>query len=87
MDPALAIVLSAGILGAAAVVVALLRRPPPATPATDAAPVIDLLRSSVDELRGSTAAAIGEMRTELQRTLGATEQQLTTQTTSTQRAL
>ncbi len=85
MDPAVALIAAAAILAAAAVAVALIRRPAP--PQADAAPVIDLLRGSVDELRGSTAAAIADMRTELQRTLGATEQQLTTQTSSTQRAL
>ncbi len=87
MDPAIALVVSAAILGAAAIAVAVLRRPMAAAPVADAGPVIDLLRSSVDELRGSTALAIAEMRAELQRTLGASQQQLTTQTTSTQRAL
>ncbi|HZP95843.1 MAG TPA: DNA recombination protein RmuC [Candidatus Limnocylindria bacterium] len=87
MDPSIALILAALILGAAAVAVAALRRPDAALPATDAAPVMELLRASVDELRSGTASAIAEMRAELQRTLGATEQQLATQTTSTQRAL
>ena len=87
MDPAVALVIAASILAVAAVVVALLRRPPAAPVSAEASPVIDLLRTSVDELRATTASAISDMRAELQRTLGATAQQLTTQTSSTQRAL
>ncbi len=48
---------------------------------------IDVLRHSVDELRTANAAAMSELRTEFQRTLGATEQQLVTQTGATQRSL
>src|SRR5438132_1725928 len=79
-------------LGAAALI-ALLRRPagtaapPPVATTTDLGPAFAMLRSSVDELRTAHAAALGELRTEFQRTLGSTEQQLVTQTTATQRQL
>ena len=86
MDIVVAIVVAALALAGAGIAVALIRRPAPA-PQMDAAPIVDGLRASVDELRQTSAAAMAEMRAELQRTLGATEQQLTTQTTSTQRAL
>jgi len=77
------------LLAVAIVVAALLvvfRRPvQPALP--DAAPPFDILRASIDDLRAGNAAAIGDLRTELQRTLGATEQQVMTQTGATQRSL
>src|SRR5438132_7719872 len=79
-------------LGAAALI-ALLRRPagtaapPPVATTTDLGPAFAMLRSSVDELRTAHASALGDLRTEFQRTLGSTEQQLVTQTTATQRQL
>lgn len=91
MDSGLAIVVAAGLLGVAGVAVALIRRPsaPVATlaPAADPLAAVDLLRASVDELRRSSTDALTEMRAEFQRTLGATEQQLVTQTSTTQRTL
>jgi DNA recombination protein RmuC len=86
MDLGLALLLASVVLGAAAIAIAALRRPASAA-APDAADASALLRASVDDMRASTAGAIAEMRAELQRTLGATEQQLTTQTTATQRSL
>ena len=53
----------------------------------DSAGSVDVLRASVDELRTANAAALADLRAEVQRTLGATEQQITTQTTATQRTL
>src|SRR5512138_3385842 len=91
MDTGLAIVLAAGLIGTAGVAVALIRRSAPAAPtlAPTADPVaaVELLRASVDELRRSSTDALVEMRAEFQRTLGATEQQLVTQTSTTQRTL
>lgn len=90
MESGLAIVLAAGLLGAAGVAIALIRRPasPAAVvPVADPLAAVDLLRASVDELRASNASALAEMRAEFQRTLGATEQQLVTQTSTTQRTL
>ena len=79
------------LLALAIVVAALMlvfRRPAqPAAPPADAAPSYELLRASIDDLRAGNAAAIGDLRTELQRTLGATEQQVMTQTGATQRSL
>ncbi|HEY6960126.1 MAG TPA: DNA recombination protein RmuC [Candidatus Limnocylindria bacterium] len=86
MDIGVAIVVAALALAGAGIAVALIRRPA-APPAADAVPVVDALRASVDELRQTSAAAMAEMRAELQRTLGATEQQLVTQTSTTQRTL
>lgn len=87
MDTGLAIVIAALALGGAGIAVALIRRPTPTPAPADAGPSVDALRLSVDELRQTNAAAMAEMRAEFQRTLGATEQQLVTQTTTTQRTL
>ncbi len=73
----------AGLAIAVAAVVSVLRRPTPKDP--DQA--IGLLRASVDEMRTANQSAVAELRGELQRTLGATEQQLVTQTGATQRTL
>jgi len=73
----------AGLAIAAAALIVLARRPAPA----DASAAVELLRSSVNELRTAHTAALGELRAEFQRTLGATEQQLVTQTGATQRTL
>ena len=59
------------------------RRTAPPVPATS----IDVVRAGLDELRTSNLTALGDLRGELQRTLGATEQQLVTQTGATQRSL
>jgi DNA recombination protein RmuC len=87
MELSVAIALLA--LGVAAVVaVVVLRRSPPAVPpAVDVTPTLEVLRRSIEELRIANASAMGELRTEVQRTLGATEQQLVTQTGATQRSL
>jgi DNA recombination protein RmuC len=53
----------------------------------DLAPALAVLQRSIEEMRASTAGAMGDLRTEVQRTLGATEQQLVTQTGATQRSL
>ncbi len=72
----------------AAVAAALALRPrQPAAPANDLLPALALLRASVDEMRTADQAALADLRAEFQRTLGATEQQLVTQTGTTQRAL
>jgi DNA recombination protein RmuC len=84
MDPATAFVLTALIVGVSAVAVAALRRTGP-TP--QQAPSVDLLRASVEDLRASTNASVSDLRAELQRTLGATEQHVLTQTGETHRAL
>jgi DNA recombination protein RmuC len=84
-------VLFAALALGVAIVVALvaLRRPTgaPATASADPGPALDVLRRSVDELRAAQVSAIGELRAEFQRTLGATEQQLATQSGATQRTL
>ncbi len=82
MDLGVAIAI-AGVAIAVAAVVIVMRRPAPADPNQG----IALLRASVDELRVANAGAVAELRGELQRTLGATEQQLVTQTSATQRTL
>ena len=82
MDSSVLIALAA-LAVAAVTVVVFARRP--ALPESSAA--VDQLRSSVEELRTANASAMNDLRTELQRTLGATEQQLVTQTTATQRSL
>jgi DNA recombination protein RmuC len=80
----LGVVIAVAGLGLALVAMVLvLRRAAPAAPD----PGIALLRASVDELRTANASALTELRGELQRTLGATEQQLVTQTGATQRTL
>jgi DNA recombination protein RmuC len=76
--------LAAAIIGSALLLVS---RRPVTPPSADAAPAYDLLRASIDELRAANAAAMGDLRTEVQRTLGATEQQVMTQTGATQRSL
>jgi len=82
----LGVVLALAGLGIALVAMVLvLRRGAPAAPAPDQG--IALLRASVDEMRTANASALAELRAELQRTLGATEQQLVTQTGATQRTL
>src|SRR5712692_2109367 len=82
----LGVVLALAGLGIALVAVVLvLRRAAPAAPVPDQG--IALLRASVDEMRTANASALAELRAELQRTLGATEQQLVTQTGATQRTL
>jgi DNA recombination protein RmuC len=48
---------------------------------------IAALARSIEDVRVSNATALGELRGELQRTLGATEQQMVTQTSATQRTL
>ena len=66
-----------------AVVVALRVR----APSAETGGGLELLRASVEDMRSSNQAAITELRTELQRTLSANEQQLATQSGTTQRAL
>jgi DNA recombination protein RmuC len=72
---------------AAIVAVVVLRRPPTPAPAVDMAPALEVLRKTIEEMRAANAGAMGELRIEVQRTLGATEQQLVTQTGATQRSL
>src|SRR5688500_6965770 len=92
VEPVVALSLLALVLAGAALVVVLARRPvtspaPPPTPVADLAPSFDLLRASLDVLRTTNASALGDLRTELQRTLSTTEQQVLTQTGATQRSL
>jgi len=83
----LSVALSAFAVVVAIVVLAVvLSRRAPAVE-TSAAPAYELLRASIAELGSTNAAAMGELRTEMQRTLGATEQQVMTQTGATQRSL
>ena len=70
-----------------AVLVVVLSRRAQSSDSTAAAPAYEHLRESIVELRTSNADAMGELRGELQRTLGATEQQVMTQTGATQRSL
>ena len=86
MDLNTAIVVLALAIGAGTVVLAR-RQPAPAAPAADLAPALAVLQRSIEEMRAANAGAMGELRTEVQRTLGATEQQLVTQTGATQRSL
>src|SRR3979490_631559 len=83
----LSVVFAAGALAVsiAVLVVVLTRRAP--VPDTSAVPAYELLRASIAELSASNASAMRELRTEVQRTLGATEQQVMTQTGATQRSL
>lgn len=85
----LSVALAVGALAVSIAVLALVlaRRAPPLAPDTTAAPAFELLRASIAELGASHASAMGELRTEVQRTLGATEQQVMTQTGATQRSL
>src|ERR1700687_2142844 len=83
----LSVVLAAGALAVSlAVLVVVGSRCAPA-PEMSAAPGYELLRASIAELSASNASAMGDLRTEVQRTLGATEQQVMTQTGATQRSL
>lgn len=89
MDLNLVIAIFALVLAAVIAAVVVARRPavtvPP--PVSDVTPALELLRASVEDLRAANASAMSELRTEMQRTLGATEQQLVTQTGATQRTL
>ena len=83
------VIATAALLITAVLAVAALRRPAPAptvAPA-DVTPAIEILRKSVEELRAAQVSAMGELRTEFQRTLGATEQQLVTQGGATHKTL
>ena len=72
-----------------AVAIALQRRPqvPAAVAGADVGAALEILRRSVEDTRVANAALMGELRGEVQRALGATEQSLVTQTTATQRTL
>jgi DNA recombination protein RmuC len=89
MDLSLAIgVLAGAVLAVAAVL--FVRRPvaaPTVAAPADVAPALAVLQRSIEELRSSNAGAMGDLRTEVQRALGTTEQQLVTQTGATQRSL
>src|SRR5688572_24536622 len=90
VEPVVVIALLALLLAAAALFVVVTRRPAPApAPAApvDLAPSFELLRASLDELRTTNTSALGDLRTEMQRTLSTTEQQVLTQTGATQRSL
>ena len=92
MEPGLiafAVALVAAMLGVL-VGYALSRRSPAAAlppPAPSIVPELAVLRDAVSELRAANVQAIGELRGDLRRSLGETEQQVLTQTGSTQRAL
>src|SRR6202158_2520114 len=89
MDLSVAILVLAGALAAAAAVL-YVRRPhsaAPAVPAADVGPALAVLQRSSEEMRSASAGAMAELRTEVQRTLSATEQQVVTQTGATQRSL
>jgi DNA recombination protein RmuC len=77
--------LALAILGSALLVVS--RRAPAAPTTVDATATLQLLRSSIDELRAANASALVDLRTEMHRTLSTTEQQLVTQTGATHRSL
>src|SRR5258705_9484146 len=83
----LGVVLAGGALAVsiAVLVLVLARRAPTAD--AGAGPAYELLSAGIAELRASNTTAMGELRTEMQRTLGATEQQVMTQTGATQRSL
>lgn len=68
-------------------VAAALRRPTASVPQPDVAPAVELLRASVEDLRSASQSAIAELRAEIGRTLGASEQRIVTQTGTTQRTL
>ncbi len=91
VEPVVVIAMLALVLAGAALLVVISRRPgaapPSLAPVVDLAPSFDLLRASLDELRMTNASALGELRTEMQRTLSTTEQQVLTQTGATQRSL
>ncbi|HEY6203839.1 MAG TPA: DNA recombination protein RmuC [Candidatus Limnocylindria bacterium] len=82
----LSVVLAGGALVVSiAVLVAVLARRAPTDAST--APAYELLSASIAELRASNTSAMGDLRNEIQRTLGASEQQVMTQTGATQRSL
>jgi len=83
MEASVVIALGGMAIASAALLIVARR---PAAPAA-AAPSVDVLRASIDELRVANGMAMSELRAEFQRTLGATEQQLVTQTGATQRSL
>src|SRR6266545_7301627 len=86
LNTALAVVAVALALATVVIAVALSRRP--RAVADVALPTaMELLRGSIEDMRAANASAMNDLRAEMQRTLGATEQQLTTQTGATQRAL
>jgi DNA recombination protein RmuC len=91
VEPVVVVALVALVLAGGALLVVISRRPgvvpPSPAPAVDLSPSFDLLRASLDELRTANASALGELRTEMQRTLSTTEQQVLTQTGATQRSL
>ena len=88
-------VLAAAIVAAAAAAVAvaliLVRRRPMDVPLAllqqGMRSDVALLQQTIADLRGANAQALTELRTEVQRSLGATEQQLLVQSGSTQRTL
>ena len=89
MDLGVAVVLLAAALLAVAAVL-FVRRPavaPASAPQADIAPALQVLQRSIEEMRAANAGAMSELRVEVQRTLGATEQQFVTQTGATQRSL
>ena len=90
MDLSLVVAVVALAFAAGALVV-LLRRPvvppPTAAPVLDLGPAFGLIRDSVEQLRATQSSALADLRSEFQRTLGSTEQQLVTQTTATQQQL
>jgi len=85
MDLGIAIVILALAVFGAVLIVVNRRQGPPS--AADPVPAYELLRAGIDDLRTANASAMGELRAEIQRTLGATEQQVMTQTGATQRSL
>lgn len=90
MEPgliALAIALAAGVGSLAGYALSRRAAAALAPPAPSVAPELAVLRDAVSELRTANAQAIGELRGDLRRSLGETEQQVLTQTGSTQRAL
>jgi len=79
------VLLALAIVGSALLIAS--RRTPATPTAVDPTAALQVLRASIDELRTANASALGDMRTEMQRTLSATEQQLVTQTGATHRSL
>ncbi|MGH2492408.1 MAG: DNA recombination protein RmuC, partial [Candidatus Limnocylindria bacterium] len=77
--------LALAIVGSALLIVS--RRAPAPPTAVDSTATLQMLRASIDELRTTNAGALGELRTEMQRTLSTTEQQLVMQTGATHRSL
>ncbi|HET8569580.1 MAG TPA: DNA recombination protein RmuC [Candidatus Limnocylindria bacterium] len=85
MDAAIAVLALGLALATVIGIGALLRRTPP-PPSVAPADLLQL-REAIAELRASHAQAVGELRGEVQRSLGATEQQVLTHAGSTQRAI